>query len=189
MNRLEARAIIENTGNYNEEDIEDVLNVYDTVVKHIGFEDRRKDNRFIVKFHDIFYYTPDEYDENEFNSLFEGFCEAQYENVGDLLYEKHIDIDEMLHPMYVGNYQAFVVDIPEITKENAAEVAMKVYDEFPYEGKEYVENYICAVGILQDLEDNYMDYWIEWLELNEIMPEKIIKEIKDKYEKDKERRK
>ena len=189
MKKLEALAIIESTGNYNEEEIEDILTIYNIVVKYIGFEDKRRDNRFIVKFHDIFYYEPDEYDDDEFNRLFEDFCNAQYENVTNLLWEKNIDIDEMLHPMYVGNYQAFVVDIPEITSENAADIAMKVYDEFNWEGGMYVKNYVYTVDILQDLEDNYMDYWIEWLELNEIMPEEKIKEIKKKYKEDMERRK
>ena len=55
MNKLEARIIIENTGNYDEDEIDEILGVYKTVLKHIGFKDRRKDNRFVVKFHDIFY--------------------------------------------------------------------------------------------------------------------------------------
>ena len=79
MNKLEAQAIIENTGNYDEDEIEEVLGVYETVLKHIGFEDKRRDNRFIVKFHDIFYYTPDECEEIEMDRLFEEFCEMQYE--------------------------------------------------------------------------------------------------------------
>ena len=189
MNKLEAQIVVENTGNYDEEEIEEILGVYETVMKHVGFEDKRRDSRFIVKFHDIFYYAPDEYEAAEFDNLFEEFCNAQYENVLDLLWEKHIDIDEMLHPMCVGHYQAFVVNIDEITNDNAIDIAMKVYDEFSWNGKEYVENYIYAVDILQDLEDNYMNYWIEWLELNEIMPEKTIKEIEKKYHEDMERRK
>ena len=189
MNELEARAIIENTGNYDGEEIEDVLCVYNILTKHIGFKDERRDNRFIVKFHDIFYYTPEEYDEKEFDSLFEEFCEMQYEYVGELLNDKHIPIDEMLHPMYVGHYQGFVVDIPEITSENAVDLAMEIYDEFNYEGGVYVENYIKVVDILQDLENNYMEYWINFLEDNEFMPQKMIDEIKNKYHKDMERRK
>lgn len=189
MNELEARAIIENTGNYDEEEIDDVLCVYNILTKHIGFKDERRDNRFIVKFHDIFYYTPDEYEEIEMDRLFEEFCEMQYEYVGELLNDKHIPIDEMLHPMYVGHYQGFVVDIPEITDKNAVDLAMDIYDEFNYEGGTYVENYIEVVKILQDLEDNYMEYWIDFLESNECMPQKMIDEIKNKYHKDMERRK
>lgn len=189
MNKLEAQAIIENTGNYDEEEIDEILNVYETVMKHIGFEDNRRDSRFIVKFHDIFYYTPkDMEDTDEFNNLFDAFCSDMYENIISQADEKHIEIDEMLHPMCVGHYQAFIVDIEEITNENAIDVAMRVYDEFNYEGKEYVENYIYLVNLLQDLEDNYMEYWIEFLEGTDI-PEKYIKETKEKYKEDMERRK
>lgn len=190
MNKLEAQAIIENTGNYDEEEIEEVLNVYETVQKHIGFEDKRRDNRFIVKFHDIFYYTPEEIENtDEFNGLFDAFCEDMYDNIIDQADEKHIDVDEMLHPMYVGHYQAFIVDIPEITNDNAIDVAMRVYDEFSWNGKEYVENYIYLVGLLQDLEDNYMEYWFDFLDGNEYYTQQTINEMKDEYHKDMERRK
>lgn len=190
MNKLEAQIVVENTGNYVEEEIEEILKIYETVMKHVGFKDNRRDSRFIVKFHDIFYYAPEEIENtDEFDGLFDTFCNDMYDVITEQAHEKHIDIDEMLHPMYVGSYQAFVVDIKEITKDNAIDVAMKVYDEFPYEGKEYVENYIYLVDLLQDLEDNYMDYWIEFLEGNEYLPEKTIKKIREKYEKDKERRK
>lgn len=187
MNKLEAQAVVENTGNYDEEEIEEILEVYGTVMKHVGFKDNRRDSRFIVKFHDIFYYTPDGCEGAEIDSLFETFCEDMYDNVIDQAEEKNIDIDEMLHPMYVGHYQAFVVNIEEITNDNAIDVAMKVYDEFNYEGKEYVENYIYLVNILQDLEDNYMEYWIDFI--TDYLPEETVKEISDTYHKDMERRK
>ena len=190
MNKLEARIIIEGTGNYDEEEIDEVLGVYETVLKHIGFEDRRRDNRFVVKFHDIFYYAPNEMgDTDRFNTLFDTFCEDMYDCIVEDTDTKHISVDEMLHPMYVGHYQAFVVDIPEITKDNAIDIAMEVYDEFSWNGKDYVENYIQLVDAMQDLEDNYMDYWIEFLEANEFYPQKTIDEIKDLYHKDMERRK
>lgn len=194
MNKLEAQAIIEKTGNYDKEDMEDIMNIYDEVVKHIGFEDKRRDKRYIVKFHDIFYYTPEEIQKNEvtFDMLFENFCNQQVEYMEEYFFEKKIYIDDMLHPMYVGHYQAFIVDIPEITSENAAEITMNVYNEFPYEGDKYVKNYIEVVNTLQDLEDNYMDYWIEFLE-NEAefrnIPKKYVEETKNNYKKDKERRK
>lgn len=190
MNKLEAQAIIENTGNYDEEEIEDIIEIYETAMKHVGFEDNRRDSRFIVKFHDIFYYIPkDMEDTDEFNNLFDAFCSDMYENIISQADEKNIDIDEMLHPMYVGNYQAFVVDIPEITNDNAIDVAMRVYDEFNYEGKEYVENYIYLVDLLQDLEDNYMEYWFDFLDGNEYYTQQTIDEMKEKYHKDMERRK
>lgn len=190
MNKLEAQTIIENTGNYEEEEIEEILGVYETILKHVGFKDERRDQRFIVKFHDIFYYVPEEYENDnrdEFNHLFEEFCEQQYSFIVEEANEKNIDIDEMLHPMCVGNYQPFIVDIPEITMENAIDVAMKVYDEFNWRGKEYVENYIYLVGLLKDLEDNYVKYWIEFLEDTEYSPKKL-NEIKEKYNRDRERK-
>lgn len=190
MNKLEAQVIIENTGNYDEDEIEEVLEVYETVMKHIGFEDKRRDSRFIVKFHDIFYYTPEDIENTDgFNGLFDAFCSDMYEYIIGNADEKHIDIDEMLHPMYVGSYQAFVVNIPEITNDNAIDIAMRVYDEFNYEGKEYVENYIYLVGLLQDLEDNYMEYWFDFLDGNEYCTQQTIDEMKEKYHKDMERRK
>ena len=181
MNKLEAQIVVENTGNYDEEEVEDILEVYETVMKHVGFEDKRRDSRFIVKFHDIFYYAPKEIEDTDaFNSLFDNFCYDMYDNITEQAHEKNIDIDEMLHPMYVGSYQAFVVDIEEITMENAAQVAMRVYDEFNYEGKEYVENYVYLVDLLQDLEDNYMEYWFDYLDGNEYFPQKTIDEMKEK---------
>jgi hypothetical protein len=190
MNKLEAQIVVENTGNYDEEETEDILEVYETVMKHVGFKDNRRDSRFVVKFHDIFYYAPKEIEDTDaFNGLFEAFCYDMYDVITERAHEKNIDIDEMLHPMYVGHYQAFVVDIEEITNDNAIDVAMKVYDEFNYNGKKYVENYIYLVDLLQDLEDNYMTYWIEFLRSGEYMPEEQIKEIEDNYKKDIERRK
>ena len=191
MNKLEAQVIIEDTGNYVEEEIEDVLEVYDEVIKHIGFEDNRRDSRFVVKFHDIFYYTPEEItNTEEFNGIFDLFCNDQYEYICEQAEEEHISVDDMLAQMYCGHYQTFLVYIPEITSENAVDIAMKVYDEFQYgEGKYYVRNYVKMVKTLQDLEDNYMEYWIDFIKVNEYYPEETIKEMEDKYYKDMERRK
>ena len=188
MNKLEAQAIIENTGNYDEEDVEYIMETYEELMKHIGFEDNRRDNRFIVKFHDIFYYMPDEVEAAEVDGLFENFCYEQSEIIDDELKEKNIDIDYMLTRYDVGHYRAFWVDIPEITKDNAVDLAMEIYDEFNYKGKDYVKNYIYTVNLLQDLEDNYMDYWIDFLEVNEI-DENLVKQIKENYNHDKERKK
>lgn len=190
MNKLEARIVIENTGNYCEDEIDEVLDVYKTVLKHIGFKDNRRDSRFVVKFHDIFYYAPEEIeDTDEFNNLFDTFCSDMYECIIEEADEKNISVDEMLHQMYVGHYQTFVVNIPEITKDNAIDVAMQVYDEFSWNGKEYVENYIYLVNAMQDLENNYMEYWFDFLEANEYYPQETIDKMKDAYHKDMERRK
>lgn len=190
MNKLEARIIVENTGNYDEEEIEEVLEVYEAVMKHIGFKDNRRDSRFIVKFHDIFYYAPKDIEDTDvFNSLFDTFCNDMYDVIMEEAHEKNIDVDYMLHPMYVGSYQAFVENIEEITNDNAIDVAMRVYDEFYSDGKEYVEDYIYLVDLLQDLEDNYMEYWFDFLDGNEYYPQEMIDEMKNNYHKDMERRK
>ena len=191
MNKLEARIIVESTENYAEEEVEEILEIYETVMKHLGFKDNRRDSRFVVKFHDIFYYAPREIeDKDEFNSLFDAFCSDMYENIICQADEKNIDIDKMLCRMYVGSYQAFTIDIEEITNDNAIDIAMKVYDEFDYNGgKEYVEDYIYLVDLLQDLEDNYMEYWFDFLDGNEYYPQKMIDEMKEEYHKDMERRK
>lgn len=192
MNKLEAQIVVENTGNYDEEDTECILEICEELKKHIGFEDNRRDGRFIVKFHDIFYYMPYEFKrdhEDLVNSLFEDFCWQQSEYIEDAAKEEEIDMDIMLSNMYVGHYQAFLVDIPKITDENAIELAMEICDEVGYRGKEYVKGYIYLVNLLQDLEDNYMTYWIEFIKAGGLMPEKQIKEIEDNYKKDLERRK
>ena len=48
----------ENTGNYDDTDVDYIMDTYKELVKHMGFEDNRGDSRYIVKFHDIPYYTP-----------------------------------------------------------------------------------------------------------------------------------
>lgn len=188
MNELEARTIIENSGNYVEEEIEDVMDVYKEVVKHIGFEDRRNDSRFIVKFHDIIYYTED-IDSDEFESLFDAFCRDQYEYVMDELKENNIDIDKLLTKYDVGHYRAFDINVSEITEENAAEIAMDFYNEYGYPEyvNEYVNDYVKAIEILQNLEDNYMYEWLEFLEINDYPKEKLD-EIRKNYEEALERR-
>jgi len=188
MNKLEAQAIIENTGNYEEEEIEYIMGIYKKVAEHIGFEDRRRDKRFVVKFPDIFYYTPDGADANEIDSLFSAFCNEQYDLLIEDLVQQHIDVDELLASKFVGHYQIFTVDIPEITEENAIEIAMNIYDEYNWEGESYVGDYIYTVEALQNMEDYYMDNWIEFLRAGEYIPEKTIKEMEDKYKADKERR-
>lgn len=189
MNKLETQMIVENTGNYDEEDIEYIMDIYNELVKHIGFEDKRKDKRFVVKFHDVFYYTPEGIDEETFNTWFEDFCRWEYDYILDQAKEKNIDIDGMLTRMNVGHYQAFVVDIPEITEENAVDLAMEIYDELPYEKEKYVKNYIEVVNMLQDLEDNYMEEWMAALEANEVLPQDKIDEMRKRYNEDRERRK
>lgn len=181
--------LVEHTGDYDEYDIDFIMEIYNELMKHVGFEDRRRDKRFVVKFHDICYYTPVNKDgaptEEEFWSIFDTFCMDSYYNLFD---DENIDTEMMLSRMCCGHYQAFLVDILEINKENAVELAMKIYDEVGYRGKEYVDGYIKLVNNMQDLEDNYMKYWVSFLRCGEYMPEETVKEIEDRYRKDMERR-
>ena len=188
MNKLEARAIIENTGNYDEEEIEEVMDVYDALAKHMGWEDTRRDKRYIVKFHDIFWYMPSEWEEEhqeEMDNLFEAFCEDQIDNIKEDFYVCGIDVDRLLTRQTVGHYQAFIVDIPYINEDNIAELAMQFYDEYNYEGGQCAEEQIYVMRTLKSLENNYMDYWLMFLECQEDFPAKVLKEMREKYNKDK----
>ena len=191
MNKLEARMLIENTGNYEDSEIEEIMDVYEELTKHIGWEDNRRDKRFIVKFHDIFYYMDDEWEkehERELEYLFEEFCEIQYDYVKGDLFDNGIDIDKLLTGRTVGHYEAFNVDMPNITEENIVELAQEFYDEYNYEGKECVKEQIYTVELLQELEDNYMEYWFELLGDTEF-PKDKLKSMKEKYNNDKKKEK
>lgn len=189
MNKLEALAIVENTGNYEEDEKEYILDIYEDVMKHVGFEDERRDKRFIVKFHDVYYYTPEEMETETFNTWFDDFCNWEYEYITESVKEQRIDLDRMLTRMDVGHYPAFVVDIPEITDENAIELAMEIYEEVPYEKEKYASDYVKVVELLRNLEDNYVDEWIAALEANEVLPQDKIDKMKKRYKEDRERRK
>lgn len=187
MNKLEARALIENTGNYEEEEIEEVVDVLEVLEKHMGYEDNRSDKRFIVKFHDIFWYTPEEFtNTNEFNDLFDMFCNDQYEYFMEGMNVRGItktNVYDMLDSRYCGHYQTFKVDMPYIEEDNIVQLAQDFYDEYNYEGGQFVEDYIIAKNALQELEDNYVSYWIQFLKDMEV-DEKIVKETETKYNED-----
>lgn len=196
MNTLEAQAIIESTGHYYEDEIEYVMDTYEDVCKHIGFEDKRRDKRFVVKFHDIFYYKPTSKRyrkryEKIVDDYFESFCEDQYAWIENECYDANIDIDRMLTRQTCGHYQAFVVDIPEITQENAAQVAMDIYDGLTYgdESESYASDYVRVVGMLQDMEDNYMESWLDYIKCNNVIPQKALDEVREQYLEHKERNK
>lgn len=196
MNKLEAQAIIESTGNYDEDEIEYVMDVYEDVCKHIGFEDTRRDKRFVVKFHDIFYYEPTSKRyrkryEKVVDDYFEEFCADQYEWIEGQCHEESIYIDRMLTRQTCGHYQAFIVDIPEITRENAAQVAMDIYDGLAYgdDSDHYASDYVRVVGMLQDMEDNYMDWWLDYIEGNDAIPQRALEEVRKQYLEHKERNK
>lgn len=188
--RMAAQMIIEDTGNFYEDEIDDVMKVYDDVMKHIGFVDNRSDSRFVVKFHNIFYYIPDEYErehEDELNSLFEDFCATQYDWVMDDIREQGVDVRAMLSSRQVGHYDAFIVNIDEITEENAVDLAMQIYNEVGADSDTYASDYVVVVNVLQDLEDNYMEYWFDFID--GAVPDDVLKEMKDAYNKDQERSK
>lgn len=188
MNKLEARALIENTGNYEEEEIEEVMDVLEVLEKHMGYEDNRRDKRFIVKFYDIYWYMPDEFkNTEEFNALFDTFCHDKYHDLMNEMYDKkgitEINVCDMLDSRFCGHYQTFKVEMPYIKEDNIVQLAQDFYDEYNYEGGQFVEDYITVKNALQDLEDNYVKYWIQFLKDMEV-DEKIVKETEEKYNKD-----
>ena len=196
MNTLEAQAIMEAQATTMKEKIEYVMDTYEDVCKHVGFEDKRRDKRFVVKFHDIFYYKPTSKRyrkryENIVDKYFERFCEDQYAWLDSECYDADIDIDRMLTRQTCGHYQAFVVDIPEITQENAVQVAMDIYDGIIYgsESDRYASDYVRVVGMLQDMEDNYMEWWLDYIKCNDVIPQKALDEVREQYLEHKERNK
>ena len=182
MKELEARAFIECETDYCEDDIDEIMDIYRRVVKHIGFEDKRSDKRYVVKFHDIIYCAPDGlYDEDEFIMVFNDFCRMWAGLIEDTLADKHIYLDSILHNRCLGSYQPFILGIPRITEDNSLELSIDIFDEFGWKGIEYVDNYVEVVNELQDLEDNYMEYWLEHIEENKFFTKKQRKYFKDKY--------
>ena len=184
IKELEARAFFEK--DYDEEEVEDLIDVYKEVVKHIGFKDNRRDNRFVVKFHDIFYHTPQLNNEEQeiFDVLFEDFCNWQYESIMDDCKYNRIDIKSMLSNRMCGHYSTFLVEIPEITEENAAEVTEKLYDEGV--SYDYVNDYVYVVESLEKMEKYYMEDWLNFIEDSDL-PRNIIAETRENYEAYKEK--
>lgn len=179
--RLEAQALIEDTGNYVDDDIPYIMDVYDELAKHIGWEDNRRDPRFIVKFHDVIYYTPDEIG---YDSLFEMFCAETYDNVTDELAELGINTDKHLMFLALGHYRAFKIKMPRIDRDNIVRLATDFYDEYNCEAKDRVKEHLQIVDVLQNLEDTYFEQWCEFLDVNEYATPAQLKEMKDKYNKD-----
>ena len=168
-------------------ELEEFLDDYLPRVKaHIGFKDERDDKRFVVKFHDICYYThtqdtdeekADMTDE-EFNSLFEMFCNDQYEGTKQIMKDNHMDERELFSTYYVGNYSTFEMIIPELTEENYLEKALDIYNEGL--SPSYIDDYTKLADHLQDMEDNYMTYWLEFLRATDT-PEETIKNIERRW--------
>ena len=193
MGELEIRAIAESKG-YEEEDVDYIADIFNELMKHKDFKDGRRDRRFIVKFHQIFWYMPDEKElsdeeRNAFEWRFEDFCEQQYHLVLlDIRDNAPMELKEMLTSYDVGHYPAFMVDIPEINENNALDLALQIYNEYNWKGEDYVKSYIYAVNLLQDLEDNYMEYWLEYLDGDETITKEHYEQMKAKYNSDKEKK-
>lgn len=193
MGELEIRAVAESKG-YEEEDVDYIADIFNELMKHKDFKDNRRDKRFIVKFHNISWYMPDEKElsdgeQNAFEWRFEDFCEQQYHLVLlDIRDNAPMELKEMLTSYDVGHYPAFMVDIPEINENNALDLAIQIYDEYNWKGEDYVKSYIYAVNLLQDLEDNYMEYWLDYLDGDETITKEHYEQMKAKYNSDKEKK-
>lgn len=185
---LEEKIWAQNQFNDNFE-IEEFLEDYlPEVKKHIGFKDERTDPRFIVKFHDIYFYTntQDTKDEkadmteSEFDSLFGTFCNDMYENTKQFMEEEGISEYKLFSTYGVGHYKVFEKIIPELTEENYLDITLEIYNEGL--SPDYINDYTKLSHYLQNMEDNYMTYWLEFLRVMEI-PEETI----EKYRKEMER--
>ena len=174
-----------------EEFLEDYL---PEVKKHIGFKDERDDPRFVVKFHDICFYTntQDTSDEKadmtetEFDSLFGTFCTDMYKNTEQFMLGEGISDSELFSIHDVGHYKAFEKIIPELTEENYLDIALEIYNEGL--SPDYINEYTKLSYYLQDMEDNYMTYWLEFLRCMDI-PEETIKNIERRWKEHEEKHK
>ena len=172
-----------------EEFLEDYL---PEVKKHIGFKDERDDPRFVVKFHDICFYTntQDTSDEkadmteSEFDSLFGTFCTDMYNNTKQFMVEEGISDSELFRIRDVGHYKAFEKIIPELTKENYLDIALEIYNEGL--SPDYINEYTKLSYYLQNMEDNYMTYWLDFLRCMNI-PEETIKNIERRWKEHEEK--
>ena len=179
----------------NDFEIEEFLEDYlPEVKKHIGFKDERDDPRFVVKFHDICFYTntQDTSDEKadmtetEFDSLFGTFCTDMYENTEQFMVEEGISDSELFSIHDVGHYKAFEKIITELTEENYLDIALEIYNEGL--SPDYINEYTKLSYYLQNMEDNYMTYWLEFLRCMDI-PEETIKNIERRRKEYKEKHK
>ena len=179
----------------NDFEIEEFLEDYlPEIKKHIGFKDERDDPRFIVKFHDICFYTntQDTSDEkadmteSEFDSLFGTFCTDMYENTKQFMVEEGISDSELFSIHDVGHYKAFEKIIPELTEENYLDIALEIYNEGL--SPDYINEYTKLSYYLQEMEDNYVTYWLDFLRCMDI-PEETIKNIEMRRKEHEEKHK
>lgn len=156
MTNLEAAALLSHQG-YTDTSIEEILTIYNALTAHIPFEDTRRDRRFVVKFHDV---SPQDLTQDEFDHLFQYFCDCMYDDVTDGFTADQIRL--MFAPYQTGqHYDSFDVYIPAITQDNAFDLATTIYDEGL--DSDYVENYITLTTRMMDLEAHYLEYWDEFV--------------------------
>lgn len=158
MSELEACIVLENQG-WDKDSVDDIMDAYRAYARHIGWQDKRRDKRSVVKFHDIFYYTP-EFPERD--DIFNQFCE----DTAFYVEQTVDDYTALTTRQTVGNYPALVLYTPEITQDNILELAIHAYEEFPYNTQQYIEDHITLVDAMQTLEDTYLDEWIDFLRIN-----------------------
>lgn len=186
-NMLETRLLLQRAG-YDEYDIDEIIDDYlPDIKRHIGFRDERSDKRFVVKFHDILYFTntdgdDKDMDEEEFDRLFESFCEFMYDGVECLIREQCLLTERQLFRTGdVGHYQAFeYIQEEKVTEDNVLDIATEIFDNAlsPY----YFDDYVKIVNYLQDMEDNYVEYWLDFLRDGEYVDETTIKKIERRVE-------
>lgn len=154
---------------YDDEDIEYMVNeLLPIAKKYIGWEDKRRDNRFIVKFHDIIYDKGFNNEDETMNQLFDDFCQETYEWVKDEMANKKCYEKDILTTYSIGHYQGLKLEragVHSITEENIYDVVASVFNEFcgEYDISDKLRQHIETVNILQELEDTYKNWWGEYV--------------------------
>lgn len=196
MNKdLETKIYLQSKG-FDDYEIEELIEDYiPEVEKCIGFEDNRSDKRFVVKFHDICFFTntPEDMDEETFDYLFDIFCSQEYEATKDFMDEECVLSEQKLFKTYeVGHYQMFEYIVEDkITEENVIDIAIDIYNEglSPY----YIHDYTKLSNYLYEMEKHYMEWWLDFLreeeEVNDGLTKASIKNIERRMKDWEEKRK
>lgn len=155
---LETRILLSKRHNLEDSEVDEVMeDFFPVAMKYLGWKDERRDKRFIVKFHSIDwdYYEPD---------LFSDFCDMTYDWVKEEMSNRNLFEKDVLAGN-CGHYQQFILrDITEITKDTLADVLYIMFTDGTYPKK--LEEHIQTVNILWDLEQGYVDWWLEYVKEN-----------------------
>ena len=100
--------------------------------------------------------------------------------------EEGISDSELLSIHDVGHYKAFEKIIPELTEENYLDIALEIYNEGL--SPNYINEYTKLSYYLQEMENNYMTYWLDFLRCMDI-PEETIKNIERRWKEHEEKHK